>query len=237
MPVQVPVPVTTVPEPAPHPTSPLAHCYSPVQDPIPLVHTQPLGNVRRDLSPALHRAEARDRIIHQHSEARNIARAEIDQRMAAIRDGVIDHNLAEVGGSPVPVNNQPFPLPGEATIPEMEADLGVMREEEYRLKSELDRVQSDIARIERALGRHGRGPSLPPHEPQRILGPQPAGPGLYAPAPITGEAANAALNYAVPTAREWVAVLDPTRNRHYYWNPATHETTWVLPPDAVVRPK
>ena len=58
---------------------------------------------------------------------------------------------------------------------------------------------------------------------------------------------------AVATAREWVAVLDPTRNRyysrnpdpelnptqnrHYYWNPATSETTWTLPPDGVLRPQ
>lgn len=227
-----PVELPPAPQPIPAPASPLAHHhhFSPHQPgSLPLAQSPPLADARLDLSPALHRDAARNAVVHERAEMRHRAMDEIQGRLAAIRDGVVDSNLATVQ----PVG--PGGLLPEGPVEELEGRLRALREREFGLKTELDQCQSEIARVEAALGRVGLGPSIPQPVVYPEPGPQPQ---LYAPAPITGQAAQAvAKNYAIATAREWVAVLDPARNRHYYWNPATAETTWTLPPDGVLRPQ
>jgi len=186
-----------------------------------------------DLSPALNRDAARTAVVHERAEARHQAMDEISGRLAAIRDGLIDPNLASVQPTMMAMEMM-GPLP--ETVEDLEGRLRGLREREFGIKAELDQTQSQISRVEAALGRNGRGPSLPP--PAHLHPSAHPQPQLYAPAPITGEAANAvAHNYAIATAREWVAVLDAARNRHYYWNPVTAETTWTLPPDGMLRPQ
>jgi len=127
-----------------------------------------------------------------------------------------------------------------------ESNLSALRGEEYRLKQELDRIQSAIAREEAALG---RGPhvtasnSIPPPahfflpNARPVTEPVPTVP--VEPIEVRNAPVPSRVQYIpIPTpARrddEWIAVLDEARQRDYYWNPVTQETTWTLPNNAIL---